>query len=330
MTKQHSPQDQKALRTTIITALKTKVIKHPRLMESVEAMESIHAMSGISEAGMLLLGPSGVGKTTAIEQYCKRFMAAYGETETDTVSLRPIVHLTIPANATLKQMLNALLSSMDSAGKSGSAEQLAQHVSRAFELQGVELLILDECQHLLKEQAQTNTRNVLNQIKILMDKHKLAVVMSGITDAKKVIAQYDELYQRFLYAQIELHPFSVGSPEERQLFAAYLNTYARIMEEFGIRTIQLDSIIMLERIELATRGVPRLIFHLFMKVLLVADLNRTLSLNDFEQALARDQLNPELGLFNPFSASPAKVTAQREALQAKRAKHTSGTRGYRQ
>ena len=61
----------------------------------------------------------------------------------------------------------------------------------------VELLIFDEFQHFLRDQAKSNTRGVVNHIKLMMDQHKLAVVMAGTPAGYRSIAQHDELYQRF-------------------------------------------------------------------------------------------------------------------------------------
>ena len=322
MSKEMTMTDQKQLSRDIIKAFKTKVIHHPAYCAVLEAIENTHAMSGIEGTGMLLLGTPGVGKTTSLEKYIERYMVIYGETESDTKTSYPIVKISIPSKPTIKGVIIKILNAVEHPDLTGSQAQLEVRLSRFIKTQDVEMLIFDECQHLLKEQAQISTRNVVNFIKTLMDDHQLAVIMAGIPEAKHSIIQFEELYQRFTAEHIELHPFSTEDTEERQRFCGYLNACRSILESMDVKTIDLATETMQERIELATQGLPRLINRLLVKAITLGDLNKTLNLNDFIQAYSKAQLNRELGLFNPFSAQPAKVSEKLKTLREKMGKRT--------
>ncbi|WP_417227900.1 TniB family NTP-binding protein [Amphritea sp.] len=299
--------DQKQRRLKIIKALKLHTIQYEMHLSVLKAIGNTHDMSGTEGSGMLLLGMPGVGKTRTIEKYIETYMKGYGETESDTLTLCPIVKISIPSKPTVKGLIIKILNTVGHPALSGSEAQLDARLGCFIQKQGVEMLIFDECQHLLKEQAQVITRNVVNYIKTLMDEHKLAIVMSGLPEAKSSITQFEELYQRFTAEHIELRPFSLQSKEDQWQFSGYLNTYKRILKESGIVTIDLSSKPMQERIMLATQGVPRLINRLLEKVLSVGDLDKTLGINDFVQAYNKAQLNPDLGTFNPFKADIIKV-----------------------
>lgn len=296
---------------------RSKVIPHPIFKDALDAIRDTQDMYGEVGTGMLLLGLPGLGKTTIIEKYIRDVLKEYGITEFDTRSERPVFKVEMPANPTIKGVLDKIIRAMGQEPYSGTQTVMEAQLNEIIANQKVQMIIFDECQHLLREQAQVKTRNVINFIKLLMDINKLAVVMAGTPDAASTIVKHEELDQRFTYRQVDLHPFSVNEKKDRETFSAYLNANRRILIDVGVNIIDLTSDHMLARMVLATMGRPRLINRLLDRAIQLADLSKTINMPDFEQAYAKTQLNKELGKFNPFSAPPKQVFAKLETLQAK-------------
>ena len=296
---------------------RSKVIPHPMFKEALEAMRDTQDMYGEVGTGMLLLGLPGLGKTTIIEKHIRDFLSESGFAVTDILTERPVFKVEMPANPTIKGVLDKIIRAMGQEPFSGTQTVMEAQLNTIIKEQKVQMIIFDECQHLLREQAQVKTRNVINFIKLLMDINKLAVVMAGTPDAAATIVKHEELDQRFTYQQVNLKPFSVNQQEDRETFSAYLNANRRILLDVEVKIIDLTSDHMLARMILATMGRPRLINRLFDRAIQLADLSKTINMPDFEQAYAKTQLNKELGKFNPFSAPPNKVFDKVEALQRK-------------
>lgn len=288
--------------------------RHGRYEEALEAMSQTHAMYGVEGTGMLLMGMPGLGKSSILASYVKNHLANRTDLETPEGSKEPIILVSVPAEPTLKTLIQEILLASSYQGSiTGTIGELKQKLNVFIAERGVEMIIFDEFQHFLREQAKSNTRGVVNHIKLMMDKHKLAVVMAGTPPGYRSIAQYEELYQRFAHRQIRLRPFDAQENGRIKEFAKYIRAYSRFLERQNVRTTQLDSDEMLIRLYLATKGIPRLITHLLRTSVDNVEPGKKITKTDLARAFGRSSLNPELGRFNPFTAKPENVSARADA-----------------
>jgi len=272
--------------------------RHGRYEEALEAMSQTHDMSGVEGTGMLLMGMPGLGKSSILASYVRNHLASRTDLETPDGSREPIILVSVPAEPTLKTLIQEILLASSYQGSiAGTIGELKQKLNVFISERGVEMIIFDEFQHFLREQAKSNTRGVVNHIKLMMDKHKLY----------RLIAQHEELYQRFAHRQIRLRPFDAQENGRINEFAKYMRAYSRFLERQNVRTIQLDSEDMLVRLYLATKGIPRLITHLLRASVDNAEPGKTVARKDLARAFGKSSLIPELDRFNPFTAKSDKV-----------------------
>ena len=302
--------------TNLIQDFNSKTILHTQLNRAIKAIENTHSMSGIVGTGMLLLGDPGLGKSRILERYTKTYLDKQTDLKTKTLTKKPILSIRVPARPTPKAILEKLLIS---AGhpfpNSLTQSKLELKLAAVIKNQKVSLIIFDEFQHMLREQAQQNTRAVLNFIKVLMDEHKLAVVMCGTPAALNSIQGHEELYQRFTHEHIRINPFSIDTPEEVSKFTSYLEACEKILDSIGIKTMPMTSESNLARIYLSTLGKPRLINRLIVKAIQCAPEKANLNIMDFALANANPPLNPQLGTFNPFMAKPDAIAKRIKGIQ---------------
>lgn len=284
----------------------SKTINTSVLSDALARMHTTHAMAGMQGAGMLILGDPGLGKTTILNTYFDRYYAAHQDLASATVTLRPIIKVSIPSRPTIKGLITKILDTLGHPSTKGTQGQLELRLGAVIRNQGVQMLIFDEFQHLLREQADISTRHVVNFIKVMMDDYKLAVVMAGLEKALEAISQHEELYQRFTYEQVYLRPFQLSTEQGIKEFGRYLNSTQRILEDAGVDMVKLTSETMIQRLHLATRGVPRFITRLILRALEDNDLSRRITVDDFREVYGRLRLNRELGTtYNPFAGSSA-------------------------
>ncbi|MET4028335.1 hypothetical protein ABIE59_003881 [Marinobacter sp. MBR-99] len=294
--------------------------RHDRFKQAVGDILRTHAMSGVEGVGMLLMGIPGLGKSSILASYIKHHLAERDDLESPGRSKEPIILVSVPAEPTLKTLIQEILLASSYEGSiKGTVGELKQKLNEFIQERGVELLIFDEFQHFLREQAKSNTRGVVNHIKLMMDKHKLAVVMAGTPAGYRSIAHYDELYQRFAQRQTRLTPFQIDSEENRQAFGSYLRACAGFLKRQGVELTPLAKKEMMVRVYVATKGIPRLIAGLIMMALESTEHETVITQKDLAEGFAKTAMNPDLGNFNPFCASYERVLERAAKAQKKAA-----------
>lgn len=312
-------QNHRGLKPTTVAFANWRT-RHERFKQAVDDIQHTHAMSGVEGVGMLLMGIPGLGKSSILASYIKHHLAERDDLESPGRSKEPIILVSVPAEPTLKTLIQEILLASNYEGSiKGTVGELKQKLNELIEKRGVELLIFDEFQHFLREQAKSNTRGVVNHIKLMMDKHKLAVVMAGTPAGYRSIAHYDELYQRFALRQTRLAPFQIDSDESLQAFGSYLKACSGFLKRQGVELVPLATKEMMVRVYVATKGIPRLIAGLIKVALESAKQGKVITQKDLANAFAKTSMNPALKTFNPFSAPYERVLERAGAAQKKAA-----------
>jgi type II secretory pathway predicted ATPase ExeA len=293
--------------------------QHHRFKHAVNEIRKTHEMSGVEGRGMLLMGVAGLGKSSILASYYKHHLAGRKDLESPERSKEPIIFVSVPAEPTLKTLIQEILLASSYEGSiKGTVGELKQKLDELIRARGVELLIFDEFQHFLREQAKSNTRGVVNHIKLMMDKHKLAVIMAGVPAGYRSIARYEEPHQRFAQRETRLEPFQIDSEEDLKAFGSYLNACTGFLKRQEVKVVPLASKEMIVRVYVATKGIPRLIARLIEMALDEADPGETITNNDLARAFTKTSMNLELKNFNPFNARYERVF-DRAAQAAKEA-----------
>ena len=294
--------------------------RHDRFNRALDDIQRTHAMSGVEGVGMLLMGIPGLGKSSILDSYVRHHLSGRDDLESPGRSREPIIRLSVPAEPTLKTLIQAILLASSYEGSiKGTVGELKQKLDEFIRERGVELLIFDEFQHFLREQAKSNTRGVVNHIKLVMDQHKLAVVMAGTPEGYRSIAHYEELYQRFAQRQTRLAPFRIDSEENLQAFGSYLRACTSFLKRHGFEFVPLANKEMMLRIYVATQGIPRLIYGLLKVGIEDAEHGRPITQKNLAEGFSRTSMNPDLKTFNPFRAPYNKVLERAREVQKKAA-----------
>ncbi|SHJ29153.1 TniB protein [Wenxinia saemankumensis] len=208
--------------------------------------------------GLVVSGPSGVGKTTLLKR---------GLDEIDGLGLFDgssghVVELTVPPEATLKGLAFSLLDSLLYTGArnmtAAEAWEIAQHRLALFE---ISVLWIDEAHHLLTSGSGRDAKTATRRLKLLLQgNHALVVVLSGTPELVELLQKDAETWRRFLKMPLR----ASLSGRERLSFARYIRALCKEYEvtppndpHLAERLLSASNGIIGEAIDLVTLCIER-------------------------------------------------------------------------
>lgn len=184
-------------------------VRYPRwhtILTDIEDHHSRHAIAAEPPC-LLLVGPTGAGKSTLAASYAARFPARI----TETTIHRPVLFVTIPSTATIRNLAMDLLYAMgDPRYDKGTIGSMTKRVIRFLRDCHVELLILDELQHFVDRDSQKVLQNVSNWLKTLIKDPELqiACVLIGLEDEANQVVDTNPQLARLFGDPCVLAPFT--------------------------------------------------------------------------------------------------------------------------
>lgn len=231
---------------------RSNVIQYKKVETVLNALEDLHESGQHLEAACsLVVGPSGSGKTTTLRSYADRFPPV-SESERDRL---PILLVEAPARATPKGLAEVMLSALgDPAPSKGTLQSMTRRVEGLLRARGVELVMLDEFQHLIDRQKSTNlvAYDAADWIKGLLNTQICPVVLSGTELAIKVIEANEQLQRRCM-SVISLDALPFGTREECAYFQGILEAFDTVLP--FERPSDLSKLELAARIHAATGGL---------------------------------------------------------------------------
>ncbi len=177
-------------------SMRHHLFPHRRFAETTHRIAEQHHYSqtnGVS-AGLMIAGPSGVGKTTLIDHYHEQFPR-----HSDGAATRvPVLVVSTPAGPTVKSLAQAVLVALgDPAAHRGTAEEKTLRIHLFLERCHVEMLFLDEFHHFFYTESSKHFRHISDWLKGLMDQTRIALVLVGLPEGEEVVKANPQLWRRF-------------------------------------------------------------------------------------------------------------------------------------
>lgn len=295
---------------------------HNQFKTGLNLLSETHRMSGLDNAGVIITGITGVGKSRLLDTYTTNTSSKLCYQPTDVLTPRPILLVKIPPYPTIPRVIEKiLLVSEHLIPGARRTHSLERRLHQLITTQNVEMIILDEFQHLLKKNATRQVVNAtLNFIKTLVDDYKLAFCLTGLPEMGAVLDGFDEIKDRLSFGEFHMKPFSVDTRIDRQDFSAYINPMLSKLERMDIDCSDLhrknmDRTLLLMRLHLSTGGKARGISGLFKKALLNLKPGDRLTNKCFEDVCTRNALFNQRSVFNPFSAERNALEKQINVLK---------------
>jgi energy-coupling factor transporter ATP-binding protein EcfA2 len=303
---QKTSQD-RGLRRDQLSRLSSIRITYPRWQRIVDEIGRCHEMYGLAAEPqcLLLVGPTGAGKSTLAASYAQHFPPLVSETGIG----RPVVRATIPAPATIKSLATTLLAALgDPRAAYGTVGSMTYRLIHFFRDCGVELLILDEVQHFRDRDNHKVLENASNWLKTLIKETGVSCVLVGLQgEAEEVVRLNRQLARLFGDPQVLL-PFAwdEGDPETVQEFRTFLGLLEGVLplaEPSGLAEYATA-----RRLYVASEGIVAYLMELVRRATYLAVTQGQEHLDDALLATAFDQrlAGGRRGIANPFAdGSPA-------------------------
>ncbi|MBP8060092.1 MAG: TniB family NTP-binding protein [Chloroflexi bacterium] len=285
---------------TPLDKAQTMLIRYPRFEELHQSIRECLVMSHYAGEPhcMSLEGVTGAGKSTLINTY----LAAFPRYETETGSQIPIFYVPTPSPVTVKGMAATMLAALgDPAAYQGALWTMNTRLIHFLKVCRVQLVILDDFQHLVDAQTNRVLREVSNWLKTLIKETRLPFLVTGIEGEVVPILETNSQLSRLFAARETLEPFAWDNqdPQTQQNFARFVH-YAE--QGLGLMlSAELPRMELLYRLYAATNGVVGNMMNLLRQSTYLAQQTgqTTLTLAILSQAF-RKRLGQHVGKPDPF------------------------------
>lgn len=204
--------------------LATKPIPHRRHREALLSIADLHQrrLTHAIGEGLLLNGPSGAGKSTILHTY----HAAYPRTHEAERTHIPVLFVKVPSSPTTKSLAGAILTALGKKNAHrGTAPEKTTWIYDLFARCGVEIVLLDEFQHLFYPPTLSAFRDITDWLKNFLEDTQVGLVGSGLPAAELVVDSNEQLARRFS-ERIRITPFSYDDADDFLEFRGILKAFA--------------------------------------------------------------------------------------------------------
>lgn len=251
----------------------------------------------------MIIGETGVGKSTVLEEYENANLPIRSETDNGFSTHTPVLVVSLKG---MSQSLSAAQTILKKLLRvptvAGRLSNITDRIETQFRRQGVEILILDEFQHLAEAGAEKTRSQTADWIKGLAKETRVPIVLAGMPSLAEVIAANAQLAS-ITPLRRKLGEFNYQTEKGRTAFQSFLGGLDKIYpfdEPAGF-----GKPFVAERLYLASGGNPRLLCTLLRWAAKAAIREGTKRVEQRHLASAYDKFGGLGGIVeeNPFSRS---------------------------
>lgn len=201
------------------------IVEGERYALAMEWLEEclLEANTGYEATTGLLYGPPGVGKSTALRRFLKKYGKSY---ETREGTKRAVIRVVTPSNPNLGTLFDAMLNALGAgAVLGGKNPDKKSAVIAQLKCQGVKLVMFDEFTHVIEDRTHRFAANVAREIKEMLSEGRCQCVLAGTTDLPALHGIYPQ-FRRRSGGDHFIAPFDPEDPDD-------LEEWKDIMEAVG-------------------------------------------------------------------------------------------------
>ncbi len=280
-----------------IRSIENAIVLHPSFKQAIAMIKECHQRSKLTTEPkcMLLLGNTGFGKTTIANHYAEQHARVLSEDGTTV----PVFYSMIPSNATIKGLACRLLEDLgDPFYDRGTTISLTSRLCKLLNECKVELIILDEFQHLIDRDSDRVLRSTADWLKDVLNRTRIPIVLMGMPSSTAILTANPQLLRRFAN-KYELKAFNWNQGKERDDFLRFLIMLEKATSLPQQSMLHSDEIAF--RIFCATKGIVSYIKKLISKAAEISYMKNIDRITTESLALAYDdELALSSTMPNPF------------------------------
>jgi predicted AAA+ superfamily ATPase len=267
---------------------------------------------------LFITGETGVGKTTLIEAYEREYPRVETEDGTDV----RVLTAAIPVPATVKSLSTTLLENIgDPVADRGTIINQTSRLKKLIKACGVELIILDEFQHVIDRDSTKVLATVADWLKTLLNETGVPIVLIGMPSSTVILDANPQLRRRFTARQ-RLEPFywrGDGNADEFRKLLKLIDSKLPLRQRSNLADVE-----MAYRFYCATGGFISSVMKLVRRgTALAIDEGTEKLLPDVLARVYDECLSADVpDMKNPFTASPKDLNP--DAVLARQRQHPLG------
>ncbi|MDU0203997.1 TniB family NTP-binding protein [Paenibacillus sp. MAH-36] len=274
--------------------VKKLIVFHPMFQKIYQEMFKCHMLSKNSAKSecLCIFGESGTGKTTVLELYRDKFPRR----EESQGSIIPVLIVELPSSATPKDVASKILFELgDPYFDKGTEKTMKVRIVDFIQNCGVQLVILDEFNHLIDSDTKRVLQKVADWIKGLANSVNVPIILSGVPSAEKIFRYNIQLDTRFTN-RLRLQQFKFNK-DFRGLLKAIDEAHP------FTESSHLSDPKMTEKLYYATKGNMRILMRLIESATFeaVAANRNKLTEDDLYIGFSGIELSARPHVVNPFN-----------------------------
>lgn len=282
-----------------LKVIEATTIYHEDFRKAIDAMEQAYQMKrdyGLSRH-LLCVGQSGTGKSTLKKEMLMRYPNIEGGDRT----FQPVLTVDTPSRPTVRNMAEAMLIALDEPFYTrGSAIEKSNRIFVLMRQKKVEMLMVDELNHFVDRGKQGDICDVADWLKSIIDHTGVSCVLIGLHRCEAVLTYNEQLRRRFS-VRLELHPFTIKSPDDLKHFASIIKMFDAMLDFPERIPLTTDFV---TKMFYATNGIIDYVRKLLCGAaeLATADGSRGIALEHLEIAFRDFIWHRGVGQLNPFNS----------------------------
>lgn len=275
-----------------------------------EMVDRAMRFNGIKPIATVIEGETGAGKTHfAIKKMQKLNAAAVDKGDHTT---KPAIMISAPKQSSVPPLVHRLLFELgDIKPNFGTMEDKEQRLKNWLSKLEVKLIIIDEIHDFLPLTNRGKGSKALSWLKGLMDDTCIPILFMGTERASLLSVIDRELASRIRYSvtisQLPYGPMDIDKFDFGEMATAFAENLPRSLKTFNFVSFVEDNVIfsnpnMLDRLYVATKGLPRGLRDMFLEINIEMEDNPKFSpnLESLTSIYARLSSMNDLIDFNPF------------------------------
>ncbi|MDH6374324.1 putative AAA+ superfamily ATPase [Paenibacillus sp. PastF-3] len=242
-----------------VAHVKSILVMHPKFAEALSELEEIHELSkhSVMTDQLCILGPTGAGKTTMVEQYASKFPRILERERT----VIPILNVKVPPRARSPKVLASkiLRVMQDPMFNAGTEENMTNRIQYFVKACDIQMIILDEFQHLIDRETDHVLANASDWLKTFIEEVNIPVVLCGLPVSERIFEHNEQLDGRYPN-RILLPPFAFSTNEEIIEFRKFIVSIDKQLPFYKLSHLSDPDIAA--KIYYFSFGVPRYIMDL--------------------------------------------------------------------
>lgn len=187
------------------------------------------ALAGFAPRIEWVVGPSRAGKSMLMEALWED----HPEFRVEGVRRVPVLYMPLSRSITPKSFPTMVLEALKvPIRRKDRVADLELHAAEELQRLGTLVLLLDEASHFVEPAARLLPRSAGDMLKVMSDRARLSIFMTGIPRLQLLIDSNDQLRQRAA-AKRELLPYDFSVVGEQVAFAQCVRSYADLFAEAG-------------------------------------------------------------------------------------------------